>query len=112
MRQADHLDLVFGALADATRRSILGRLHHGPLTVTELARPYAMSLNAVSKHLKTLEGAGLIQRTIHGREHCCRLDSARFDEAMTWMKHHAEFWTGRMDALEKHLAAKRKRGTK
>lgn len=110
--QAKTLDLVFGAIADSTRRSILDRLRSGPLTVTALAEPYAMSLNAVSKHVKTLERAGLIRRKIHGREHSCRLDTRRFEEAMNWMSYYNRFWTDRMDALEKHLADRRKRGTK
>lgn len=106
--QAKNLDLVFGAVADATRRSMLDRLRAGSLTVTELAQPYAMSLNAVSKHVKTLERAGLIRRSINGREHSCRLDAARLREAMNWMSYYSEFWSGRMDALEKHLTDKRK----
>ena len=106
------LDVVFGAVADATRRSILDRLRDGALTVTELANPYAMSLNAVSKHIKTLERAGLIRREIRGREHSCGLDAARFEEAMNWMSYYSRFWSDRMDALEKHLTDKRKRGTK
>jgi|SRR5579885_410810 DNA-binding transcriptional ArsR family regulator len=110
--QEKRLDLVFGAIADATRRSMLDRLRSGSLTVTELARPYAMSLNAVSKHVKTLERAGLIHRTIKGREHFCRLDAARLEEAMNWMSYYSEFWSARMDALEKHLVEKRKRGAK
>jgi len=108
--QAKNLDLIFGAVADATRRSMLDRLRGGSLTVTELARPYAMSLNAVSKHVKTLERAGLILRTIKGREHCCRLDAARLEDAMNWMSYYSEFWSGRIDALGKHLTEKRKRG--
>ena len=103
------LDLVFGAVADATRRSMLDRLRTGPLTVTELAKPYSMSLNAVSKHVKKLEAAGLIRRTVKGREHSCRLDAARMEEAMNWMNHYSEFWSGRLEALEKHLTAKRKK---
>ena len=110
--QAKSLDLVFGAVADATRRSMLDRLRDGSMTVTELARPYAISLNAVSKHVKTLERAGLIRRSINGREHSCRLDAAKFDEAMNWMSYYSEFWNGRMDALEKHLTGKRKQGVK
>ena len=109
---AKNLDLVFGAVADATRRSMLDRLRDGSLTVTELARPYAISLNAVSKHVKTLERAGLIRRSINGREHSCRLDAAKFDEAMNWMSYYSEFWSGRMDALEKHLTDKRKQVAK
>ncbi|HEY3837134.1 MAG TPA: metalloregulator ArsR/SmtB family transcription factor [Bryobacteraceae bacterium] len=73
------MDAVFGALADSTRRSILDRLRGGELTVTQLAKPYAMSLNAVSKHIKTLEKAGLIRREIKGREHSCRLDAERLE---------------------------------
>jgi DNA-binding transcriptional ArsR family regulator len=106
------LDLVFGAVADATRRSILDRLRAGSLTVTQVAEPYAMSLNAVSKHLKTLERAGLIRREIRGREHSCRLDAARLEEAMNWMSYYSRFWSDRIDALEMHLMDKRRRGTK
>jgi DNA-binding transcriptional ArsR family regulator len=110
--QANSLNLVFGAVADVTRRSMLDRLRDGPLTVTELARPYAMSLNAVSKHIKTLERAGLIRRSISGREHSCELETAGFEEAMNWMSYYSEFWSNRMDALERHLTDKGKRGIK
>jgi len=103
------LDVVFAAVADSTRRSILDRLRGGTLTVTELAEPYAMSLNAVSKHIKTLERAGLIRREIRGREHSCRLAPGRLEEAMNWMSYYTRFWSGRMEALEKHLMDKRKR---
>ena len=82
------------------------RLRNGALTVTELAKPYAMSLNAVSKHIKTLENAGLIRREITGREHSCRLDTARFDEAIDWMSYYSEFWSERIDALEKQIIQK------
>jgi len=109
--RAKSLDLFFAALADATRRSMLERLRKGPLTVGELAQPYAMSLNAVSKHAKTLERAGLIRRTIRGREHSCELQRAKFDEAMEWMSYYSEFWGSRVDALEKHLAEKRRDDT-
>ncbi|HXE13078.1 MAG TPA: metalloregulator ArsR/SmtB family transcription factor [Bryobacteraceae bacterium] len=110
--RAEILDAVFHAVADATRRSMLDRLRNGALTVTELAGPYDMSLNAVSKHIKTLERAGLIRREIRGREHSCRLDAARLEEAMNWMSYYSEFWSERMDALEKHLLAKRKKTRK
>jgi DNA-binding transcriptional ArsR family regulator len=106
------LDTVFDAVADSTRRSILDRLRAGPMTVTGLAGPYDMSLNAVSKHVKKLESAGLIRREIRGREHFCQLDAAGFEAAMDWMSHYRKFWTDRMDALEKHLLEKRKRGKK
>jgi len=102
-----NLDLIFGAVADATRRSMLDRLRGGALTVSELARPYPMSLNAVSKHVKTLEKAGLIRRTISGREHSCQLAAARSEDAMKWMSYYSEFWGDRIGALEKHLVEKR-----
>lgn len=107
--EAAVLDAVFAALADSTRRSILDRLRARALTVTEVAQPYAMSLNAVSKHLKALERAGLIRREIKGREHSCRLDAARMATAMQWMSYYSEFWNNRLDALSKHLTSKRKR---
>ena len=106
------LDVIFDAVADSTRRSILDRLRSGPMTVTRLAQPYSMSLNAVSKHVKKLETAGLIRREIRGREHFCQLDAARFEAAMDWMGHYRKFWTDRLDAIEKHLIKKRKRGMK
>jgi DNA-binding transcriptional ArsR family regulator len=110
--KSEVLDAVFGAVADATRRSILDRLRGGELTVTALAEPYQMSLNAVSKHIKTLEKAGLIRREIKGREHSCRLEAERFEYAMSWMSYYATFWSERMNALEKHLVGKRKRAGK
>jgi DNA-binding transcriptional ArsR family regulator len=103
------LNAVFAAVADATRRSILDRLREGPLTVTELAGPYPMSLNAVSKHIKTLEGAGLLRREIRGRQHSCRLNASQMEEAMAWMSYYTAFWGERMEALDEHLIAKRKR---
>ena len=105
----NRLDSVFDAVADATRRSILDRLQAGPMTVTRLAEPYRMSLNAVSKHVKKLESAGLIRREIRGREHFCQLDAARFESAIVWMSRYRKFWTDRMDTLEKHLIEKRRR---
>jgi DNA-binding transcriptional ArsR family regulator len=109
---AASLDLKFEALADATRRSMLDRLRGGPLTVSELARPCPMSLNGASKHVKKLESAGLIHRSIRGREHLCALDPGGLQEAMNWMRHYSIFWSERIDALESHLASKRKRGAK
>ncbi|WGS53332.1 metalloregulator ArsR/SmtB family transcription factor [Paraburkholderia sp. D15] len=106
----ERLDAVFGALADPTRRSILERLRGGSLTVSALAEPYEVSLNAISKHIKTLEKAGLIKREVRGREHECRLDAALLEEASGWLDYYAEFWGDRMAALERHLVNKRKRG--
>lgn len=106
----ESLDRIFHSVADATRRSILDRLRKGPLTVSELAQPYEMSLNAVSKHIKILEKAGLVRRNIQGREHLCEVEGKRLEEAMNWMQHYASFWSDRIDALEQHLIEKRKRG--
>lgn len=102
------LDSTFEALADGTRRSMLDRLRLGPLTVSALAEPYAMSLNGVSKHIKKLEKAGLVRRQIRGREHFCALDADRLEEAARWMSHYSEFWEGRIAALESYLAGRRK----
>jgi len=110
--KAEVLDAVFGAVADSTRRSILDRLRRGAMTVTELAEPYQISLNAVSKHIKTLERAGLIRREINGREHSCRLEPGPFEDAMNWMSYYTGFRSERMNALEKHLLGKRKRAGK
>ena len=91
---------------------MLDRLREGSLTINQLAEPYSISLNAVSKHVKTLERAGLIQREIRGREHTCRLDAEKLEDAMNWISYYTQFWTDRIDALEKHIADKRKRKKK
>jgi len=98
------LDAVFGALADGTRRAILARLASGPARVTELAEPFAMSLPAVSKHLKVLERAGLLRRDRHGRVHNCRLQGGALDEAETWIEETRAFWEARLDNLERYLS--------
>ena len=103
------LDRVFDALADPTRRAILNSLRSGPATVTRIAEPFPMSLNAVSKHLMVLERAGLIRREIRGREHFCRLEAARFRQAQSWLERYSDFWETRLDALERHIQ-KRKEG--
>lgn len=105
------LDRVFGALADPTRREILNSLRAGPSTVTQLAEPYPVSLNAISKHLMVLERAGLIRREIRGREHHCALEAVRLREAQAWMERYTRFWETRLDALERHLAKKRAKGS-
>ena len=80
------LDAVFQALSDATRRAMLKRLAAGELTVGELAEPFDMSLAAASKHIKMLERAGLVQRTVHGRTHVCRLDARPMLGGMEWIR--------------------------
>ncbi|HUF27481.1 MAG TPA: metalloregulator ArsR/SmtB family transcription factor [Gemmatimonadaceae bacterium] len=108
------LDLVFGALADPTRRAILHRLHgRGPATVTELADLFPVSLPAVSKHLKVLERAGLVRRRVEGRVHRLTLRAGPLEDVADWVSHYRRFWSERMVALEHELVGKRtKRGTR
>lgn len=97
------LDLAFAALADPTRRRIVARLTRGETRVTDLALPFDMSLNAVSKHIKVLEGAGLVRRTRAGREHYLRLRAQPLREAARWISQYERFWTQRLDALGEFL---------
>jgi len=94
------LDDVFHALADSTRRSMLRSLAYGERTVSELAQPFAMSLAAASKHVKTLERAGLITRTIKGRTHTCRIEPGPLGVADSWLRRYEQYWTQRLDTLE------------
>jgi DNA-binding transcriptional ArsR family regulator len=94
------MDSVFQALAHGARRDMLGRLTSHELTVGELAEPLAMSLAAASKHIKVLERAGLVQRTVDGRRHVCRLDAAPLACASQWLRFYEHYWTERLDALE------------
>jgi len=107
------LSRTFAALADPTRRAILARLKQGSLTVGEIAEPFEISLNAVSKHLKLLERARLLRREVRGREHYCSLDAAPIGEAEQWAAGYRAFWEKRLDALEQLVTARRKaRGEK
>jgi DNA-binding transcriptional ArsR family regulator len=99
----DQLDRTFAALADPTRRAILTRLLSGEATVTELAAPFAMSLPAVSKHLKVLERAGLISRGREAQWRPCRLNAAPLGEANEWIETYRQFWDARFDRLDAHL---------
>ena len=105
----DHLDLVFSAVADPTRRAILASLQRGPATITELARPLPMSFAAVSKHVMTLERARLIRREVVGREHRCHLAARPLEEAAGWIEPYRRFWEERLDALEAHVLKRRRR---
>lgn len=98
-----NLDLAFAALADPTRRRIVAKLTRGETRVTDLALPFDMSLNAVSKHIKVLEGAGLVRRTRVGREHYLRLRAQPLREAARWISQYERFWTHRLDALGEFL---------
>jgi DNA-binding transcriptional ArsR family regulator len=97
------LDATFAALADGTRRQILARLAHGEATVNELAEPFAMSLPAISKHLKVLERAGLISRGRNGQFRPCRLEADRLDVATDWIERNRQIWNDRFDKLSAHL---------
>jgi DNA-binding transcriptional ArsR family regulator len=97
------LDRTFGALADPTRRRILAQLAKGQECVTGLARPHAMSLAAVSKHLIVLEKAGLVKRRRQGRVHALRLEAKPMQEAQAWINRYREFWEGNLDQFEKYL---------
>jgi DNA-binding transcriptional ArsR family regulator len=98
-----HLDTVFHALGDATRRRMLRELALGERTVSQLAEPFAMSLAAASKHIKALENAGLIHRDVRGRTHVCRLAAAPLAGAHDWLSFYERFWTDRLDALDRLL---------
>jgi DNA-binding transcriptional ArsR family regulator len=99
----DELDLVFTALADRTRRSLLARLAGESRTVSELAEPFAMSLPAVSKHLGVLERAGLVSRSVDGRVRRCTLHLGPLRSAEEWLSHYRGFWSDKLDALARHV---------
>lgn len=102
-QNAAHLDTVFNALGDATRRRMLRTLSEGERTVSQLAEPFDMSLAAASKHIKVLEAAGLVDREVRGRTHICRLAAAPLAGAHDWLSFYERFWTDRLDALERLL---------
>ncbi len=97
------LDRTFGALADPTRRRILAQLAKGEACVTNLARPYPISLAAVSKHLIVLEKAGLVKRRRAGRVHSLALEAKPMQEARAWLDRYRKFWEANLDQFEKHL---------
>jgi len=99
------LDDTMLALADETRRSILQRLAAGEARVTEVAEPFDISLNSVSKHIRILERAGLVRRRIAGRDHFLSLDPGPLDAAAAWMQRERAAWTARLDRLEAALRA-------
>ena len=102
-RYSPHLDSIFQALADPTRRGMLASLTRGEKTVGELAEPFAMSFAGASKHVRVLEEAGLIRREVRGRTHICTLEPGPLASANEWLRHYERFWTGRLDALEQLL---------
>lgn len=102
----DRLDLIFQALANRTRRALIDQLAKGPAMVTELAKPFGMSLNAISKHLIVLERAGLINRSIEGRVHSCALEVGPMASAEEWLGAYKAFWTSKLDNFAAYVEAK------
>jgi DNA-binding transcriptional ArsR family regulator len=98
--QSLRLDSVFNALCDPTRRAILARLTDREARVTDIAAEFPISLNSISKHIRMLERAGLVRRSIAGREHLLSLQAAPLAEASMWIEHYRRFWEGRLAALE------------
>ncbi len=103
MVATDHLSTTLSALADPTRRAILHRLAAGEATVNELAEPFAISLPAISRHLKVLERAGLISRSRSAQWRPCRLEPAPLEEVAVWVERHLATWEPRFDRLDNHL---------
>ena len=108
-RRRGKLDGVFSALGDPTRRAILQVLAERPATITEIAKPFPVSLNTISKHVMVLERVGLVRREIRGREHRCFIDPRPLREADAWLEHYRQFWEQRLDALEAYVARKHQR---
>jgi DNA-binding transcriptional ArsR family regulator len=106
------LDATFAALADPTRRRILQHLAKGQRRVTDVAAPFSISLPAVSKHLRVLEGARLLRRHRHGREHSLELQAAPLKDALRWIERYRKFWEGSLEALADYLETTNKKGKK
>jgi DNA-binding transcriptional ArsR family regulator len=109
---ADALDATFAALADPTRRAILARLAAGEASVLELAKPFAMSQPAISKHLKVLERAGLVSRGRDAQRRPCRLDAQPLAEATRWLEKYRQFWEGSFQRLDVVLEELKHQGTR
>jgi DNA-binding transcriptional ArsR family regulator len=103
-------EAIWTALSDPTRRAIVERLTRGPTRVTDLAAPFDMSLNAVSKHIKVLEAARLVRRTREGREHTLELDPAPLREVTRWASEVEQFWSMRLDRIEQFFEEKKRKG--
>jgi DNA-binding transcriptional ArsR family regulator len=102
-------EALWNALSDPTRRAIIERLTRGPTRVTDVAAPFEMSLNAVSKHIKVLEAAQLVRRTLHGREHTIELDPAPLRAVAHWASEIERFWSARLDRLEQYFEDKNRK---
>ncbi len=109
MPSPDTLSATLSALADPTRRAILARLAEGEATVNELARPFAISLPAVSRHLKVLEGAGLISRGREAQWRPCRLEAGALKDVDDWLERYRRFWSGSFDKMDAYIAELRRK---
>jgi DNA-binding transcriptional ArsR family regulator len=98
----DRLDAIFHALGHRARRALLARLAGAPAMITDLAAPFAMSLPAVSRHIRVLEQAGLVVRTVDGRVHQCSLEAAPLRQAQQWLNHYRAFWEGSLESLARY----------
>lgn len=107
--QSRRLDATLGALSDPTRRAILARLARSDARVTDLAAAFPISLNSTSKHIRALERAGLVRRSVQGREHVLSLDAAPLAEAAEWIGHYRRFWEERLEALDAFVTGGAKR---
>jgi DNA-binding transcriptional ArsR family regulator len=105
----ESLSTTLLAISDPTRRAIIARLAQGPARITDVATPFAISLAAVSKHIKVLEHAGLVRRTRQGREHTLELDAAPLREVASWAGHFEQYWTERLDRLEAYFTNRKPR---
>jgi DNA-binding transcriptional ArsR family regulator len=103
----DRLDAVFNALGDRTRRALLARLARRPAMITELADPFDMSLPAVSRHIRVLEDAGLVTRSVEGRTHRCSLNPKPFKTIEGWLIHYRKFWEDHLAALAQYVESGR-----
>jgi DNA-binding transcriptional ArsR family regulator len=100
------LDRVFSAVSDPTRRAILSRLAESDARVTDVAEAFPISLNSTSKHIRVLEGAGLVRRRVRGREHFLSLDAAPLADAAAWIEHYHRFWSDQLASLEAFVTAR------
>src|SRR5215510_4797071 len=107
--QTRQLDGVFNALCYPTRRAILARLTDADARVTEIAADFPISLNSTSKHIRMLERAGLLRRSINGRDHVLSLNAEPLAEAAAWIEHYRRFWEGRLAALDTYVTSKRRK---
>ena len=101
------LDRVFAAVSDPTRRAILARLAESDSRVTDVARAFPISLNSTSKHIRVLEGAGLVRRSVRGREHILTLDAAPLAEAAHWIEYYRAFWSEQLASLDAFVTGRR-----